>query len=150
MKNKNIPKDKLTAMRQKRETIARGIHNIKATRIRRREIKLTEKELGQSCWILYHTTNRQNLKSILANGIKRPKGGSFVYLSQRPDSWRKKRDGLVTLEINVSGLKGCFTSVFDGLDEILYWGDIPPTHVKGRVKVQFSDSSETSTKGEAK
>ena len=134
-----------SSVRNKRESIARRVHNahstsktkIKLSPARRKEIKLTEKELGQGRFILYHSTKRKNLDSILENGIRRQKGHSFVYLSQRPDSWRKKRDGLVTFEVNASGLKKCFTSVFDGLDEILYWGDIPPSRVKV-IKVNLS------------
>lgn len=84
--------------------------------------------------ILYHVTSVENVKSILENGLKCCHGGhsgAFVSLSERPDS--RMKEGLALLEVDVEGLPHKMTSwVPEGLDEVCYWGDIPPSRIKLR------------------
>ena len=78
---------------------------------------------------LYHTTKKTNLDSILRNGLK-PGESGIVYLSERADSWWQG-DEYVTLEVDCGNLKGRFSTFNEkDLDEILYWGAIPPCNIR--------------------
>lgn len=77
--------------------------------------------------ILYHSTPKENVDSILAEGLRPPSGHSIVYLSHEPDSW--KRDGDVVLLIDMTGLEKGLTNTGDGIDEELYWATIPPERI---------------------
>lgn len=93
-----------------------------------------ECELKRMSKTLYHVTPVENVKSILENGLERCHGGhsgAFISLSERPDSWIQ--DGLALLEVDVEGLPCTMTSwIPDGLDEVCYWGDIPPSRIRLR------------------
>ncbi len=82
--------------------------------------------------ILYHVTQKENVDSILKDGLLRCHGNhesAFISLSEDPDSWLT--DGLVVLGVNVSGLKCRLTTwAPDGLDEVCAWGDIPPDRIR--------------------
>ena len=71
--------------------------------------------------VFYHATPKENLHSILKEGLKGPHDCDFVYLSHEPNSWAKKGDGKVVFEVSVKGLKETFSVVHDGsnLDEVL-------------------------------
>ena len=71
---------------------------------------------------LYHATPQENVSNILRDGIV-PKYGR-IYLSKKPDSW--KREGDAVFRVDVTSLKGEFTTYSDDLDEIIYWGDAVP------------------------
>jgi len=79
---------------------------------------------------LYHVCQLENLESILKEGLKRPKGHSMVFLSEDPKSWYKDDGNHVVLEVDVDNLYGRFTTFLPELDEINYWGDIPPEYIK--------------------
>jgi len=93
--------------------------------------------------ILYHATPRENVKSILKNGLLRCHGdhkSAFVFLSEDPDSWMD--DGLVLLDVDVDGLDCRLTTpCIENTDEICVWGDIPPDRIKlhERDKILFLD-----------
>ena len=82
--------------------------------------------------MLYHATDAKNVESILKNGLLRCHGdhtSAFVSLSECPNSWMK--EGLALLEVDVEGLPYTMTSwASEGLDEVCYWGDIPPTRIR--------------------
>lgn len=79
--------------------------------------------------VMYHATPKENVESIMEKGIV-PQH-SMVYLSHRPDSWAREGDGLVVLMVRTSGLEGKFSVACgaDDLDEVIYWGAIPPANV---------------------
>ena len=79
---------------------------------------------------MFHATPKENLESILSEGIK-PRCFA-VYLSHQPDSWVRDGDGQVVLRVSTKGLTERFTVVKDAgdLDEVLYWGVIPPENIK--------------------
>ena len=79
--------------------------------------------------ILYHTTRKNNLESILKQGLIPSKFG-IVYLSERPDSWWNSKD-YITLEINIENISNRLTTFNEPkLDEILCWGHVEPTRIK--------------------
>ena len=67
---------------------------------------------------LYHATPQENVSNILRDGIVSKNG--MIYLSKEPASW--KREGDVIFRVDVTNLKGKFTTYSDDLDEIIYWG----------------------------
>lgn len=77
---------------------------------------------------LYHCTKKENVAQIIANGLKTSMGNRTtfaVYLSEKPLSWYEQ--GLAILKVDVSGLEEMKASTFlPNLDEVLFWGDIPP------------------------
>jgi len=73
--------------------------------------------------IAYHWTKKENLSSILKEGLK-PNGFGIVYLTPEPDGWR----GEVCLKVETGNLK--LSSFEDCKDwEILCWGHIPPQDI---------------------
>lgn len=82
--------------------------------------------------MLYHVTPKENVKSILKEGLLRCHGehkSAFIFLSEDPDSWID--DGLVLLGVDVAGLNCRLTRpCIDRTDEICAWGDIPPDRIK--------------------
>jgi hypothetical protein len=82
--------------------------------------------------ILYHVTPKDNVKSILKDGLLRNHDGhksAFVFLSEDPDSWMD--DGLALLSVDVDGLNVRLTTpLIENTDEICAWGDIPPERIK--------------------
>ena len=81
--------------------------------------------------LLFHTTRKENVASILANGLKR-QNSAMVFLSTEASSWRHRGaegDGEVTLAVNIDGLEGKFTDFLPDLDEVNYWGDIPASRI---------------------
>ena len=81
---------------------------------------------------LYHVTPKDNVKSILKDGLLRNHDGhksAFVFLSEDPDSWMD--DGLALLSVDVDGLNVRLTTpLIENTDEICAWGDIPPERIK--------------------
>ena len=82
--------------------------------------------------MLYHVTPKENVESILKEGLLRCHGehkSAFIFLSEDPDSWID--DGLVLLGVDVDGLNCRLTRpCIDHTDEICAWGDIPPDRIK--------------------
>lgn len=74
---------------------------------------------------LYHTTPKENVESVLKNGLKRK--GFAVYCSEKPYSWWKP--DLAILKIRLTGLKHPMTTFLPHSDEILIWGDINPERI---------------------
>ena len=77
--------------------------------------------------ILYHATPKENVESILAEGLRPPRGHEIVYLSHEPDSW--KHEGDAVLRVDMTGLEGTLTNTGEELDEELYWSSIPPERI---------------------
>lgn len=75
---------------------------------------------------LYHATTKENVKSILRNGLNR-QVAPFVCLSEKPTSWWKP--GMEVLRIRITGLKGDMRTWLPDSDEINYWGDINPERI---------------------
>lgn len=76
---------------------------------------------------LFHVTDPENVEGIKTKGLlrnaKRPTAA--VYLSTEPLSWYT--EGLRILRVDISGLSYIKTTTFlPDLDEVLFWGDIPP------------------------
>ena len=71
---------------------------------------------------LYHVTPQENVKSILADGLKRK--GFAVYCSDNPYSWWTP--DLAIFKVRITGLKHEMTTFLPESDEILIWGDINP------------------------
>ena len=85
---------------------------------------------------LYHSTPEENLASIRERGILRGGGTrscAMVFLSRDPQSWRRPGDGQVTLRVDASGLEGRFSEPVEGLDEVVFFGDVPPSLVGAEV-----------------
>lgn len=79
--------------------------------------------------ILYHTTLKENVSSILEKGLQPSKIG-IVYLSEKPDSWWQG-DEFITFEVDMENYKGRLTTFNEpNLDEILCWGSIEPSRLK--------------------
>lgn len=77
---------------------------------------------------LYHTTLKENLKSIKEKGLIPSKLG-IVYLSEKPNSWWQG-ENYITLEVNMSNCKQKLTTFnMLELDEILCWGNIEPERI---------------------
>ena len=75
--------------------------------------------------ILYHYTNKENIKSILLEGLK-PNRTGIVYLA--PDVEKLRGFGDAILEVETGDLK--LTNFEDCGDwEILCWGKIAPHHI---------------------
>jgi RNA:NAD 2'-phosphotransferase (TPT1/KptA family) len=77
---------------------------------------------------LYHRTQKELVPSILKEGLKRK--GFAVYLSENPFSWLGL--GTATLRVDVDKIpRECETTTFiPELDEVLVWGDIPPSAIE--------------------
>lgn len=75
---------------------------------------------------LYHTTTKENAKSILRNGLNR-QAAPFVCLSEKPTSWWMP--GLEVLRVRITGLKNEMHTWLPESDEITYWGDINPERI---------------------
>lgn len=71
---------------------------------------------------LYHVTPKENVKSILRDGLKR--NGLAVYCSENPESWWMP--DLAIFKVRITGIKSEMTTFAPELDEILIWGDVPP------------------------
>ncbi len=79
--------------------------------------------------ILYHTTLKENVASILKHGLQPSKFG-IVYLSEKPDSWWNNSE-YVTFEVDMTNCKHKLTTFNEpDLDEILCWGKIEPDSLK--------------------
>lgn len=79
---------------------------------------------------LYHVTPKENVRSILREGLRRGGGmrpGFAVYLSEKPHSWYAL--GLAIFKVRITGMEHEMTTFLPGSDEILVWGDIPPERV---------------------
>jgi RNA:NAD 2'-phosphotransferase (TPT1/KptA family) len=80
---------------------------------------------------LYHWTKRENLESILNEGL-RPNGLGIVYLTPQPEAWKTyeqgRSDGEICLEVETGDLK---LTAFDDCREweILCWGRVPPEDI---------------------
>ena len=77
---------------------------------------------------LFHVTTPENASQILREGLRRnaKRKTCMVYLSTRPLSWYK--DGLRILKVDISGLSHIKANTFlPDSDEVIFWGDIPPT-----------------------
>lgn len=72
--------------------------------------------------ILYHVTPKENVRSILTDGIKRK--GFAVYCSEKPYSWWTP--DMAVFKVRITGLEHEITTFLPESDEILIWGDIPP------------------------
>ena len=82
---------------------------------------------------LFHTTRKKNVASILKEGLKRREGCAMIFLSTEAYSWRhqdERGDDEETLMVDIDGLDGKFTDFLPDLDEVNYWGDIPPERIK--------------------
>lgn len=82
---------------------------------------------------LFHTTRKENVPSILKEGLKRREGCAMVFLSTEAYSWRhqdERGNEEETLTVDIDGLEGRFTDFLPDLDEVNYWGDIPPERIK--------------------
>lgn len=80
---------------------------------------------------LYHVTPKENVQSILRDGLKRGGNsgrGFAVSLSEKPYSWYAL--GLAIFEVRIGGLKHDMTTFLPESDEILVWGDIPAERVR--------------------
>lgn len=77
---------------------------------------------------LYHVTKKENIPSIIREGIK-SKYGFAVYLSEKWDSWWKP--GMAVLRVRMTGLNKLYQigKLDENLDEILVFGDINPERV---------------------
>ncbi len=74
---------------------------------------------------LYHWTKRENIPTILKEGLK-PNGLGIVYLTPSPEKW--KPDGEVCLKVETGVLK--LTAFEDCSDwEVLCWGKISPFNI---------------------
>ena len=71
---------------------------------------------------LYHVTPKENVKSILREGLKRK--GFAVYCSEKPWSWYM--EGMAIFKVRITGLRHKMTTFLPESDEILIWGDILP------------------------
>lgn len=71
---------------------------------------------------LWHITPKENVKSILADGLKRK--GFAVSCSEKPYSWWTPE--MAIFKVRITGLKCDMTTFLPESDEILIWGDIPP------------------------
>jgi hypothetical protein len=102
---------------------------------------------------LYHVTPEENVESIMREGLRRDaKRRTFaIYLSTEPISWYRG-NGERILRVDVSGLSYIeVTRASDDLDELLYWGDIPPTkHTIFGYKPRFKDVTEKYAKTRTK
>lgn len=74
---------------------------------------------------LYHVTPKENVQSILQNGLRRK--GFAVHLSEKPYSWYTP--GLAIFKVRITGLRHEMTTFLPESDEILVWGDIPAERV---------------------
>ena len=73
---------------------------------------------------LYHWTKKENIDSILSNGL-RPSGLGIVYLTPKPENWC----GEICLEVETGDLR--LTSFEDCRSwEVLCWGHIPPENIR--------------------
>ena len=72
---------------------------------------------------LYHWTKKENIESILKEGL-RPSGFGIVYLTPKPETYV----GEVCLEVETGNLK--LTAFEDCKEwEVLGWGAIPPKDI---------------------
>ena len=79
--------------------------------------------------ILYHTTLKKNLNSIMEKGLIPSKIG-ICYLSENSNSWWQGEE-YITLKVNMEGYKGKLTTFNNpDLDEILCWGSIEPERIE--------------------
>ena len=79
--------------------------------------------------ILYHTTLKENVSSILEKGLQPSKFG-IVYLSEKPNSWWQGEE-YVTFEVDMKNCKHKLATFNDpNLDEILCWGSIESKRLK--------------------
>lgn len=74
---------------------------------------------------LYHVTPRENVQSILREGLKRK--GFAVYCSEKPYSWYQ--NGMAVFKVRIAGLKSKMTTFLPESDEILIWDDVPAERV---------------------
>jgi len=80
---------------------------------------------------LYHWTRKENLESILREGL-RPSGLGIVYLTPRPECWKTRKQGQeqgeVCLEVETGDLR---LSAFEDCKEweVLCWGHILPENI---------------------
>ncbi len=71
---------------------------------------------------LYHVTPKENVHSILKEGLKRK---SFaVYCSEKPYSWWTP--DMAIFKVRITGLKHKMTTFLPESDEVLIWGDVNP------------------------
>lgn len=80
---------------------------------------------------LYHVTNPENVESILQKGLLRGGGkrqAAMVYLSEKPLSWWYP--GAKILKVDIKNLMGEWSDFLPGIDEVLFWGDIPAERIK--------------------
>ncbi len=92
---------------------------------------------------LYHVTHKDNVPYVLKDGLKRSACGRrtfAIYLSENPLSWYIGNDYEAILKVDIRGLKIKTTTFKPEIDEVLVWGDIPPTieTKKGKVS-RFED-----------
>jgi len=77
---------------------------------------------------LFHVTSPENVENIIKTGLRRNvhRPTCAVYCSERPLSWYE--DGLEILRLDITGLSNIHaTTSLPEMDEIMFWGDIPPT-----------------------
>lgn len=78
---------------------------------------------------LYHSTLKENISSILKEGLKPSKIG-IVYLSESPNSWWTDHEHTI-LEVDMTNYQGKLTTFgISDLDEILCWGFIEPERIR--------------------
>lgn len=70
---------------------------------------------------LWHVTPEENVKNILAEGLKRK--GFAVYCSENPESWWQP--GMAIFKVRITGIKSEMTTFLPELDEILILDDVP-------------------------
>ena len=74
---------------------------------------------------LFHVTPKENVESILKDGLKRK--GFAVYCSEDPYSWWTP--DLAIFKVNIVGLQHEMTTFLPESDEILIWGNIEPERI---------------------
>lgn len=73
----------------------------------------------------YHATKPELVEKILVKGLKPPKGHSIVYLSEKPDSWKKPGDALLSVKVD-DWSAFPLTRPDKDVDEVCCWARIPP------------------------
>lgn len=84
---------------------------------------------------LFHITSKQNVDSILTNGLTRG-NHAFICLCENPSNWKDliKDSDRCLFSIDIKAFMLDFpcvdiTTWFPQSDEICVWGDIPPKYI---------------------
>ena len=79
--------------------------------------------------ILYHWTEKKNIKQILKEGLI--KKSYFIYLTKYPERWKGMEWAEILLKVNVpEEIKlTCFEEMKDGT-EVLCWDNIPVKNIE--------------------